>query len=191
MSTRPPFHALFAGKRIHFVGAGGVGMRALALLARAAGAEVSGCDRAESEFTSRLRAAGVTVFPGHDPAHAAHADLVVHTSAVPADHAELAAARGEVLRRGTLLARLLDTGRAVGVCGSHGKTTTTAILSHLLVEAGGDPTCVLGGVVPALGGNLRLGSGSLLVAELDESDGSFLEPALDLGVITNLSLIHI
>ncbi len=178
------------GKRIHFMGVGGIGMSALAELAHARGAAVSGCDRERNEQTARLGARGIAVFPGHDPAHCAGQDLLVYTSAVPADHPERLAA-AETMRRGTFLASLLNASRALGVCGTHGKTTTTWMAAHLLIAGGLDPTVILGGVAPALNGNLRLGAGELFLAELDESDGSFTEPRLSVAAITNIESEHL
>ncbi len=179
------------GKRIHFMGAGGIGMSALAELTAARGALVTGCDREDSENTERLRARGLGITIGHDPNHVTHADWLVYTSAIPPDHPELLAGARRALRRGTLLARLLEGYRAIGVCGTHGKTTTAWMIAHILSAAGRDPTAIIGGLIPSLDGNLRLGKSGLFVAELDESDGSFLEPKLEVAVITNVESDHL
>ncbi len=180
-----------AGRRIHFIGAGGVGMSALARYAAERGAEVSACDRERTRFGEQLEARGIPFHIGHDSGHVAGADLVVATSAVAPDHPERRAAGERCMRRGTFLARCLESYRTVGIAGSHGKTSTTAIVAHLLIEAGLDPTVFLGGSVRRFGGNLRIGGGGLAVAELDESDGSFLEPACELAVITNIDSDHL
>lgn len=180
-----------AGKRIHFMGSGGVGVSALAEIALARGADVSGCDREESEMLARLRERGIDVQVGHDSAHADGVDWLVHTSAVPADHPERVAAGTHAIRRGTFLARMMEGMDGIGVCGTHGKTTTTWILAHLLLEAGLDPTVVLGGVSPRLGGNVHIGRGSWFLTELDESDGSFLEPKLKIALVTNIESDHL
>lgn len=185
----------FSGRRMHFMGVGGIGMSALAEWAHARGARVSGCDRAANAQTDRLRALGVEIAIGHDPVHARGQELFVYTSAVPADHPERRAATAQAetlcLRRGSFLSACAGGMQTLGVCGTHGKTTTTWILAHLLIAGDLDPTVVLGGTVEALGGNLRLGAGPHLVTELDESDGSFLEPALSVAVLTNVESEHL
>ncbi len=182
-----PLHNL----RIHFMGAGGIGMSALALLAGEYGARVSGCDREASGNTARLKANNIPVTIGHDPRHAQGADILVHTSAIPDGHPEVAAAGAKSMRRGEFLAQLMRGKTAIGICGTHGKTTTSWLCSHILIHAGLDPTCVLGGVVRNLRGNLRVGQSDLFVAELDESDESFLIPDLDVAIITNIESEHL
>lgn len=179
------------GKKIHFMGIGGIGVSALAEMALDAGAVVSGCDRTASDLTRRLEQKGIPVFIGHDPAHVAGADLLVHTSAVPESHPERLAADGRQERRGRFLARFMDGRPAVGVSGTHGKTTTSWLLAHLLIHAGLDPAVFIGGIVPALpDSNFRLGKGPF-VAELDESDATFLLPKLSVAVITNIESDHL
>lgn len=179
------------GKRIHFMGCGGVGVSALAEIALARGAVVTGCDREENEMLPRLRQRGIPVHIGHHPRHAEGQDWLVHTSAVPPAHPERVAAGEHAMRRGTFLARLMDGMHGIGVCGTHGKTTTTWILAHLLLNAGLDPTVALGGVSAALGGNVRIGRTACFLAELDESDESFLEPDLAIAVLTNIESDHL
>ncbi len=179
-----------AGKRIHFMGVGGIGMSALAEMAVQAGAVVTGCDRAASPLTTRLEGRGIAVALGHDPCHVQDVDLLVHTSAVGPDHPERQAAPHQE-RRGQFLAHFLSARPSCGVCGTHGKTTTSWLLAHLLLEAGLDPAVFIGGIVPQLpDGNYRLGSGPF-VAELDESDGTFLYPELRIAVITNIDSDHL
>ncbi len=178
-------------KRIHFMGAGGIGVSALLRLASARGALVSGCDREESEQVRLLAADGFNIQIGHDPAHAEGIDLLVHTSAIPHTHPELLAAGRWTMRRGTFLARLMENFRCIGVAGTHGKTSTTWFTAQLLLAAEKDPAVVLGGNTRKLGGNLRLGQGDLFLTELDESDASFLEPKLETAVITNVESDHL
>ena len=180
-----------SGKRIHFMGIGGIGVSALAEMAARAGAVVSGCDRAFGALTERLEAKGIRVAIGHDSSHADGVDLLVYTSAVPASHPERVAAGERQERRGAFLARFLDARRSCGVCGTHGKTTTSWLLAHILICAGLDPAVYVGGIVPQLpDGNFRLGEGPF-VSELDESDGTFLLPRLSVGVITNIDSDHL
>jgi len=185
----------FAGKHVHLVGIGGAGVGALAPLLRAAGATVSGCDAVDSPGLRALRANGVNAQVGHDPAHLAGVDVVVHTSAVGGDHPELAGARARgipVLGRAACLVDLMTGTRTVAVAGSHGKTSTTWFLGHLLAEAGCDPVVMVGGGVAALGGGgARTGRGSLFVAETDESDGSFALVRPEIAIVTNLDHEHL
>ncbi|MCC8164872.1 MAG: UDP-N-acetylmuramate--L-alanine ligase [Planctomycetes bacterium] len=178
------------GKKIHFMGIGGIGMSALARLAAREGATVSGCDREASDLTDRLITDGIPVLVGHAADHVADVDLLVHTSAVPSDHPELEAAR-ETVRRGQLLADFMSGQTAWGVSGTHGKTTTSWLTARILIAAGWDPTVFIGGIVPELEyGNIRMGNGPF-VAELDESDGSFLLPRLDVAIVTNIESDHL
>jgi UDP-N-acetylmuramate--alanine ligase len=187
--------SLFRNRRVHLMGIGGVGVGALAPLLRAVGAEVDGCDCQESTAVERLRDQGFPVAIGHDAAHGARADVLVHTAAVPAGHPELAAARARgalVLTRGQCLVRLMEGARTIAVAGSHGKTTTTWFIGHLLTEAGLDPVVMVGGAVGALGGGgARAGNGALFVAETDESDGSFAEVGPEIAIVTNLDHEHL
>ena len=179
------------GQHLHFMGIGGIGMSALAELAVARGAKVSGCDREMSPIVARLQEYGVSVHIGHDPSHLDGVDTLVYTSAIPADHPERSAAEVSSLRRGELLAQMMAGQIGIGICGTHGKTTTTWMVAHLLIEAGLDPTVVVGGIVPSLHGNLRVGAGEIFVAELDESDGAFLLPKLNMALVTNIESEHL
>jgi UDP-N-acetylmuramate--alanine ligase len=179
---------------LHFMGVGGVGMCGLAEVLHHQGLAVSGCDMAESERTRYLRDLGVAVGRGHDPSHLDGVDALVTTSAVAAGEAELEAARERglvIVRRAEMLAELMRRRRGVAVAGTHGKTTTTALIGHLLTAAGEDPTIIVGGRVHGLGSHARVGSGSLLVCEADEYDRSFLELAPEIAVITNLEPEHL
>ncbi len=181
------------GRPYHFIGIGGYGMSALARILAEQGRRVSGCDARPSERTERLRARGVPVLLGHDPGHLAGSPVVVYSTDVPADNPELLAARErglEVRHRSEVLAGFLDGGRGVAVSGSHGKTTVTAMTALVLLEAGLDPTVILGGEVSFLDGNARLG-GPIVVAEADESDGSFLRYHPEVAVVTNVEPEHL
>lgn len=180
-----------SGKKIHFMGMGGIGVSALALMAKSAGAQVSGCDRSRNEMTDILEKEGVRFHLGHSPGHAVGVDLLVSTSAVPKDHPErMAAAATET--RGRFLARFVDAApSACGISGTHGKTTTSWLLAQILLRSGMDPSVYVGGMTRELPGrNHRIGTGPF-VAELDESDGSFLLPRLSTAVITNVESDHL
>jgi len=183
----------FADRRFHMLGIGGAGVSALATVAYAWGAEVTGCDRGESPYAERLRRFGIEVFAGHDPSHLDEGIEVVVSSAIPADEPELARARELGLRRlhrAELLAEMVASRRSICVAGTHGKTTTSAMIAYAAVELGLDPTYLIGGEVPQLGGNAGPGGGSLLVAEADESDGSLTLLRPRVAVVTNIELDH-
>lgn len=184
----------FRNQHVHLVGIGGAGVSALAPLLTRVGATVSGCDGHAGAVTERLARTGITIYAGHDPAHLAGVDLVVHTAAVKRDHPELAAALAQgipVITRGECLVELMSGTRTVAVAGSHGKTSTTWMLGHLLSEAGLDPVVMVGGAVASLGGGARVGQGSWFVAETDESDGSFARVEPLIAIITNLDREHL
>ena len=186
------------GRRLHFVAIGGAGMSGLALVCAELGAEVTGSDRSESSYIERLRAAGLEPAIGHDAAQVPEDAEVVVSTAIGEDNPELAVARERgqrVLHRGELLAELCRGRRLLAVSGTHGKTTTTAMLVHALRETGADPSFFLGGELPGAGpggeaANAGWGEGEWVVAEADESDASFLELEPEVAVITNLELDH-
>lgn len=181
-------------RHLHFMGIGGVGMCGLAEVLHSRGLAISGCDLAESERTRHLQGLGIAIGRGHDASHLEGVDALVTSSAVGRDEAELAAAREGglvVARRAEMLAELMRTQRGVAVAGTHGKTTTTALIGHLLTAAGLDPTIIVGGRSHALGSHARIGAGSLLVCEADEYDRSFLELAPQMSVITNVEPEHL
>jgi UDP-N-acetylmuramate--alanine ligase len=182
-------------RRIHFVGAGGVGMSGIAeILLQATPLEISGCDLVPSDATARLERLGAKIAAGHDPLHVESADLVVISSAVAESNAEVAAARARgipVIRRAEMLGEIMRLKQGVAVAGTHGKTTTTSLTGMVLTEAGFDPTIVVGGQVHILGTNARLGRGDYLVAEADEYDRSFLELTPVVAVITNIEADHL
>jgi UDP-N-acetylmuramate--alanine ligase len=178
---------------VHFIGIGGAGMSGLALVATALGAEVSGSDRAESPYFERLRAIGIDARVGHDAANLPERADVVVSTAIPESNPELAHARElglRVLHRGEMLAEVAGLKRSIAVAGAHGKTTTTAMLAHLLRASGRDPAFVIGGELRAAATNAAWGDGDWIVIEADESDRSFLRLAPDVAVVTNIELDH-
>lgn len=185
----------FRGRHVHLMGIGGAGVGALVPLLLEAGAAVSGCDAHDSPQLHRLRAQDLRVAVGHHADHAVDADLVVHTAAVGPDHPELLAARRRgipVLTRGQCLVQLMQGTRTLAVSGSHGKSSTTWMLGHLLTCAGADPVVMVGGGVASLGhGGARAGKSDLFVAETDESDGSFAEVSPEIAIVTNLDHEHL
>ncbi|MCA9726824.1 MAG: UDP-N-acetylmuramate--L-alanine ligase [Candidatus Eisenbacteria bacterium] len=181
-------------ERIHFVGIGGSGMSGLAEILLTMGYMVSGSDVAESDVTSRLRSLGATVFVGHTGANVIGAQLVVVSSAVRPSNPEVRKARKlgiATLKRGEMLAEIMRLRRGIAVAGSHGKTTTTSLIGHLLSVAGLEPTVIVGGLLRRIGTNAVLGSGTHLVAEADESDRSFLDLQPTIAVVTNIDREHL
>jgi len=181
-------------KRIHFVGIGGIGMSGIAEVLVNLGYQVSGSDVQPSETTARLKKLGAKVVIGHAAENIGQADVVVTSSAVRKDNPEVVAARKKnipVIPRAEMLAELLKMKFSVAVSGSHGKTTTTSMISTVLAEADLDPTMVIGGKLASIGGNARLGDGEIIVAEADESDGSFLKLSPTIAVITNIDREHL
>jgi UDP-N-acetylmuramate--alanine ligase len=184
----------FRGRHVHLIGIGGAGVSALAPLLKKVGAIVSGCDVGDGPTQQQLRRAGYQVHHGHDPVHLDGVDLVVHTAAAKSHHPELVAARLRgipVMTRGECLVELMAGTRTIAVAGSHGKTSTTWMLGHLLSEAGVDPVVMVGGSVASLDGGARVGSGEWFVAESDESDGSFARIRPQVAIITNLDQEHL
>ncbi len=179
----------------HFLGLGGVGMSALAEVLHRAGLRISGSDMRHSPVLEHLQALGIPTFLGHEPQHLADADAVVYSSAIPKSHPiwETVRRRGLTrLHRAELLGALTRHRRTIAVTGTHGKTTTTAALSLALVDAGWDPTVLVGGQVPQLDGqNNRAGAGEWLVLEADESDGSFVNFSPQALLITNVEDDHL
>ena len=181
-------------KRVHLVGAGGVHVSAIGQILLARGHIVTGSDLAASEYTRRLQAQGATVYEGHAPANLGRAKLVVATAAAAADNPELQAARErgvEVLLRAEMVQRLLADRRVLAVAGSHGKTTTTALVALLAERGGLDPLVLLGGDSAELGGNARDGAGEFAVVEADEYAEAFLEYEPQLAVVTNIEPDHL
>lgn len=180
--------------RVHFVAIGGTGMSGIAAFLHDLGVPVSGCDGVEGPAVERLRAAGIEVAIGHDPAHLTDADTVVVSSAIPQTNAELTAARAAgrlVLHRAQALASAMGDDTRVAVAGANGKTTTSAMIVSALRAAGADPSFAIGSELVDLGRNSLRGSGTVFVAEADESDGSFLSYRPHLAVVTNVQPDHL
>ncbi|MDK9708744.1 MAG: UDP-N-acetylmuramate--L-alanine ligase [Desulforhopalus sp.] len=182
-------------KHIHFVGIGGIGMSGIAELLLNLGYKVSGSDLNDTGITRKLSSLGGAVYQGHHSDWITGADVVVTSSAISADNPEVVKARETnvpVIMRAEMLAELMRLKKyGIAIAGSHGKTSTTSMVSWMLCYAGLDPTIVIGGKVDALGGNAKLGEGEFLVAEADESDGSFLKLSPVVEVITNIDLEHL
>jgi len=187
---------MYRGKirQVHFVGIGGSGMSGIAEVLHNLGYRVTGSDLKPNKATKRLEELGCKVFYGHDPRYVEGADVVVVSSAVPFTNAEVQEAlkRGiPVIPRAEMLSELMRMKYGIAVAGSHGKTTTTSMIAQVLAHGGFDPTAVIGGRVKGIGGGARLGAGEFLVAEADESDGSFLSLIPTIVVITNIDREHI
>ena len=179
---------------IHFVGIGGIGMSGIAELLLNLGYKVSGSDLKASDITENLKTLGGTVFVGHHADHISGADVVVTSSAVGHDNPEVLAAKQAsipVIPRAEMLAELMRLKYSIAVAGAHGKTTTTSIVASVLAQGGLDPTVVIGGKLKSLGTNAVLGQGDFIVAEADESDGSFLKYSPTIAVVTNIDREHL
>ena len=180
-------------KRVHFVGIGGSGMSGIAEVMLTQGFQVSGSDLGNNATTQRLQSLGAKIVQGHAAANISGADVVVVSTAVKADNAEVVAAREQhipVVPRAMMLAELMRLRQGIAVAGTHGKTTTTSLIASILGEAQMDPTFVIGGRLEAAGANARLGRGDFIVVEADESDASFLYLQPVLAVVTNIDADH-
>jgi UDP-N-acetylmuramate--alanine ligase len=182
-----------AVKHIHFVGVGGAGMSGIAEILHNLGYTVSGSDQSESPTTQRLASLGIRVLIGHAAGHVAGAEAVVTSTAVRGDNPEVIAARAKrvpVVPRAVMLAELMRLKQGIAIAGTHGKTTTTSLVTSVLHEAGVDPTFVIGGKLQSAGAHSRLGAGHYIVVEADESDASFLNLMPILSVVTNIDMDH-
>jgi UDP-N-acetylmuramate--alanine ligase len=180
-------------RNIHFVGIGGIGMSGIAEILSNYDFEISGCDYAASPTTRRLADRGIPVVEGHDPSHLEGVDLLVISSAVRRDNPEVAGAgvrRIPVIRRAEMLGEIMRLKRGIGVAGTHGKTTTSAMVARVLATADLDPTLIVGGVLRELSSSARLGQGEYLVVEADEYDRSFLTLHPEIAVVTNIEMDH-
>jgi len=181
-------------EKIHFVGIGGIGMSGIAEVLLNLGYKVSGSDLRSSEITERLASLGGEIFYGHARENIANVDVVVISSAVHDDNPEVIEARERlipVIPRAEMLAELMRMKYGIAIAGTHGKTTTTSMVSTILGHAGIDPTIVIGGRLDSIGSNAKLGQGKFLVAEADESDGSFLKLSPTIAVVTNIDADHL
>jgi UDP-N-acetylmuramate--alanine ligase len=186
----PMKHAV---KHIHFVGIGGAGMSGIAEILHNLGYVVSGSDQSDSTTSQRLASLGIQVAIGHDAANIQSAEAVVTSTAVKADNPEVMAARSKripIVPRAVMLAELMRLKKGIAIAGTHGKTTTTSLVTSVLAEAGVDPTFVIGGRLNAAGANSRLGAGDYIVVEADESDASFLNLLPIMAVVTNIDADH-
>ncbi len=181
-------------RHIHFVGIGGAGMSGIAEVLMNLGYQVTGSDLSATETTNRLEKAGGKVFVGHDPSHIQGAQVVVVSSAVGPENCEIETARRlkiPVIPRAEMLAELMRLKYGIAVAGSHGKTTTTSMIASVLAMGGLDPTAVIGGKLNLFGSHAKLGQGDYLVAEADESDGTFLKLSPAMTVVTNIDREHL
>lgn len=181
-------------KHYHLMGIGGISMSGLASILRKGGHLVSGCDSQLSDLTCRLERSGIRVVQGHSPEHLPGVDVLVASTAIPESEPELATAHTlgiPVWRRIQVVAQILRGGYSLGVTGSHGKTSTTSMLTSIFIAAQTDPTVLLGAELGLIGGSAKVGSGQYRIAEVDESDPLFRFLELDLAVITNLETDHI
>ena len=186
--------AEFIASRIHFIGLGGAGMSGIARIALAQGASVSGSDAKDSTVLSALKTLGAKVFVGHQASNIGDAEVLVVSSAIDEANPEISAAKSKgltILTRAQALALLMSESKSVAVAGTHGKTTTTSMLTVALQQAGLDPSFAIGGMINRGGTNAHLGSGEIFIAEADESDGSFLAYKPYGAIITNLELDHV
>lgn len=180
-------------KCIHFVGIGGAGMSGIAEVLLNEGYQITGSDLAENAVTARLQQKGATIFIGHAASNIDLASVVVVSTAIDPENPELVAAKESripVVRRAEMLAELMRFRHGIAVAGTHGKTTTTALVTQIYSEAGMDPTFVNGGLVKSAGTNARLGSSRILIAEADESDASFLHLQPMVSIVTNIEADH-
>jgi UDP-N-acetylmuramate--alanine ligase len=183
-----------SSQHVHFVGIGGYGMSAIARVMLDLGYRVSGSDVSSQDLTRKLSERGAKVYVGHAAKQVEGADVVVYSSALSQDNVELEAARAKnipVIHRSEMLARLMADRVGVAVTGAHGKTTTTSMIAYMMERCGLDPTFVIGGVVSNIGDNAKAGKGQYVVAEADESDGSFLHYYPQIAVVTNIEADHL
>jgi UDP-N-acetylmuramate--alanine ligase len=181
-------------EKIHFVGIGGIGMSGIAEVLLNLGYKVSGSDLRESDTTERLRGLGGEICIGHAAENLTNVDVVVTSTAVQSDNPEVIEAKRRmvpVIPRAEMLAELMRMKYGIAIAGTHGKTTTTSMVATVLTHAGIDPTIVIGGKLNTLGSNAKLGQGKFLVAEADESDGSFLTLSPTIAVVTNIDADHL
>ena len=183
-------HDDWSSRRLHFVGIGGAGMSGLALVARALGATVTGSDRASSAYIERLREHGIEPIIGHAATNVPEGAEVVYSTAISSSNPERQAAGGRELHRADLLAQIAALRRCIAVTGTHGKTTTSSMIVHVLLGCGLDPAYVIGGELRSTGSNAGWGAGEWIVIEADESDRSLLKLTPEIAVLTNAELDH-
>ena len=182
------------GQHVHFVGIGGYGMSAIARVLVDLGYKVTGSDVAANDLTKKLEARGAVVYIGHDASYLDGAQIVVYSTSIPKENEEIQAAMAKglpLLHRSQMLARILNERKGVAVAGAHGKTTTTSMIAHVLEECKVDPTYIIGGELMNAGTNAKAGKSDYVIAEADESDGSFLEYRPALAIVTNIEPDHL
>ncbi len=185
---------LITSEHVHFIGIGGYGMSAIARVMLEMGYTVTGSDVASQELTEKLAAKGAKIYIGHTPEHIAGADIVVYSTALSRDNVERVAAEElniPTLHRSQMLARLLNERKGVAVAGAHGKTTTSSMIALVMERCNVDPTYIIGGEITNLGTNAKAGKSEFVVAEADESDGSFLQYHPWQGIVTNIEADHL
>ena len=183
----------FPLKKVHFIGIGGIGMSAIAEMLPSFDVSVQGSNNIENANTLRLQKQGIPVFIGHDASYLKDVEAVVISSAIHSDNVELLAAQKQgipVAHRSEMLAELMRFKKSISISGSHGKTTTSSLIAHMLISAEMDPSFIIGGILNAKGSNAGAGSGDWIVAEADESDGSFLKLPSTISVVTNIEPEH-
>lgn len=181
-------------EHIHFIGIGGYGMSAIAKVMLEMGYQVSGSDLAQQELTEKLAAKGAQVFIGHEAQNVKGADVVVYSTALAKDNVEMVAAEElniPILHRSQMLARLMNAKKGIAVAGAHGKTTTSSMIALVLERCGLDPTFIIGGEIMNVGSNAKAGKGDWVVAEADESDGSFLQYQPAIALVNNIEADHL
>ncbi|MDF2815832.1 MAG: murC [Paenibacillus sp.] len=181
-------------EHIHFIGIGGYGMSAIAKVMLELGYRVTGSDLARQELTDKLAAKGAQVYIGHNASHVQGADVVVYSTALAKDNVEMKAAEKlniPILHRSQMLARLMADRKGIAVAGAHGKTTTSSMISLVMEQCGLDPTFIIGGEIMNVGSNAKAGKGDFVVAEADESDGSFLQYHPMYAIVTNVEADHL
>ncbi|ASR49883.1 UDP-N-acetylmuramate--L-alanine ligase [Paenibacillus kribbensis] len=185
---------MITSEHVHFIGIGGYGMSAIARVMLEMGYTVTGSDVASQELTEKLAAKGAKIYIGHTPEHIAGADIVVYSTALSRDNVERVAAEElniPTLHRSQMLARLLNERKGVAVAGAHGKTTTSSMIALVMERCNVDPTYIIGGEITNLGTNAKAGKSEFVVAEADESDGSFLQYHPWQGIVTNIEADHL
>lgn len=183
-----------AKARVHFIGVGGIGMCGLAELLHNLGAQVTGSDASENAHTVRMKNLGIPIYKGHDAENIGESEVVVYSSAVKEDNVEYKEARKRkipLIRRAEALAQIMNLKRGIAVAGTHGKTTTTSLTSSIFLNAGLDPTIIVGGRLDVIKSTAQLGKGDWLIAEADESDGSFTHLSPEIVIITNIDNDHL
>lgn len=185
---------ILSRSKFHFIGVGGIGMSGLAELLHNMGAQISGSDNSENEQIQKLKNLGVKIYKGHQKENVGHVDTVVYSSAIPSTNPELVEAKSRkipIISRAEVLGEVMRLKRGLAIAGSHGKTTTTSLVASIFLNAQMDPTVVVGGRLDLIKSNSFLGKGEWLIAEADESDGSFRRLSPEVAIITNIDDDHL